>query len=108
MTHTATPVLTQAQVGQAIAEAVTEYWGERCPNFAPNCCTCRAWQEVDRLTATPPATESRVTVEAIIERCARIADDYADRLEDEAGARIAAAIRSLKPEQLTSTLNEVG
>lgn len=33
----------------AIAEAVEFYWGERCPDFEPNCPICAAWKQYDKL-----------------------------------------------------------
>lgn len=30
-----------------IAEAITEYLGERCPDFDPLCHTCRVWRQYD-------------------------------------------------------------
>lgn len=33
----------------AIHEAITEHFGERCPDFDPDCCTCQAWAEADRI-----------------------------------------------------------
>jgi hypothetical protein len=30
-----------------IAEAITEAWGERCPDFGPDCPCCRAWKQYD-------------------------------------------------------------
>lgn len=32
-----------------IEEALTEYWGERCPDHEPGCPTCDAWAEYDKL-----------------------------------------------------------
>lgn len=36
-----------------IAEALTEYYGDRCPDHAPGCPCCDAWAEYDRMTADP-------------------------------------------------------
>ena len=39
-----------------IAEALTEAFGERCPDYAEGCHTCEAWKEYDRykaLSASP-------------------------------------------------------
>lgn len=33
-----------------IEEAITGYWGERCPDHEPECPTCQAWDELDKLT----------------------------------------------------------
>ena len=32
-----------------IEEALTEYWGPRCPDHEPDCFTCQAWAELDKL-----------------------------------------------------------
>lgn len=32
-----------------IAEAITEAFGERCPDFEPSCYCCQAWAEYDAL-----------------------------------------------------------
>ena len=32
-----------------IKEAITEYWGEKCPDFNANCPTCKAWAEIEQL-----------------------------------------------------------
>ena len=34
-----------------IRDAVTEQWGERCPDFDPDCYCCLAWREIDELEA---------------------------------------------------------
>jgi hypothetical protein len=34
-----------------IVEAITDYLGERCPEYAEGCFCCEAWAEFDRLTA---------------------------------------------------------
>lgn len=34
-------------------EAVTEHWGEKCPDFEPACATCQIWAVVDQITAMP-------------------------------------------------------
>lgn len=28
---------------------ITEWWGERCPDFEPGCATCRAWARHDMI-----------------------------------------------------------
>lgn len=33
-----------------VKEAVTEHWGERCPEFEPECNCCKAWAQYDQLT----------------------------------------------------------
>lgn len=32
-----------------IEEAITEYYGERCPDFAEGCTCCEAWAEFDNI-----------------------------------------------------------
>ena len=32
-----------------LEEALTEHWGERCPDHEPECPTCQAWGELDKL-----------------------------------------------------------
>ena len=32
-----------------IEEAITEQWGERCPDYDQDCPCCRAWQQMDSL-----------------------------------------------------------
>ena len=34
-----------------VEAAVYHVWGERCPDFEPDCMTCRAWAELDRTAA---------------------------------------------------------
>ena len=35
-----------------IVEAITEYYGERCPDVAIGCPCCEAWIEFDNLTSS--------------------------------------------------------
>lgn len=30
-----------------IAEAITDYWGERCPDYVGDCSICTAWKQYD-------------------------------------------------------------
>ena len=34
-----------------IAEAITGQWGERCPDYEPQCACCAAWAQYDALKA---------------------------------------------------------
>ena len=34
-----------------IAEAITAHWGERCPDYEPQCACCAAWAQYDTLKA---------------------------------------------------------
>lgn len=36
-----------------IAEAITEQWGERCPEYVKGCPCCEAWRQYDGLSAPP-------------------------------------------------------
>lgn len=38
-----------------IAEAITEYYGERCPEHMTGCPCCNAWAQYDAKTAKVPA-----------------------------------------------------
>lgn len=40
---------------ELIAEAITDYLGERCLDYAEGCPTCEAWAEYDRLYTRPAA-----------------------------------------------------
>lgn len=35
---------------QMIEEAIAEHWGERCPDFEPECFLCQVWAKLDALT----------------------------------------------------------
>lgn len=32
-----------------VEEAVTEYFGERCPEYEPGCACCEGWKQYDKL-----------------------------------------------------------
>ena len=34
-----------------VAEAITAHWGERCPDYEPQCACCAAWAQYDGLKA---------------------------------------------------------
>lgn len=34
-------------------EMLTEFFGERCPKFEPDCVVCERWKLLDDLTANP-------------------------------------------------------
>ena len=42
------PEITDAEF---LAEAFTEAWGERCPDYVGDCACCAAWKRFDRLSA---------------------------------------------------------
>lgn len=52
-----------------IAEAITEAFGDRCPDFEPGCHCCRSWAEFDALSGARNAAleEAAKTVELICE-----------------------------------------
>jgi hypothetical protein len=61
--------------GQAlIAEAITDYLGERCPDYAEGCFCCEAWAEFDRLTNTSSVPSCRTDSTSL---AARGADESA-------------------------------
>ena len=37
-----------------VEEAITDYWGERCPDYEPECPTCQAWAEYDKMVLNGP------------------------------------------------------
>lgn len=39
-----------------VEEAISEHWGDRCPDIDADCACCQAWAEYDRLSAAqaPP------------------------------------------------------
>jgi len=38
-------------MSEKIVEAITEQWGERCPDFDADCACCQVWAEYDAITA---------------------------------------------------------
>jgi len=38
-------------MSEKIVEAITEQWGERCPDFDADCACCQVWAEYDALAA---------------------------------------------------------
>ena len=46
---------------ERIKEAVTETFGEKCPDFDANCHGCQAWAEVERLDCPPLSGKPMVT-----------------------------------------------
>lgn len=50
-------------LGRRIEEAIKAHWGDRCPDFGPDCPTCQAWAEYDALrTARAIALEEAAKV----------------------------------------------
>lgn len=54
----ALPIPTQTlgdlpDTGDMIADAIISFYGERCPDFEPECPCCKVWAEYDRLRALP-------------------------------------------------------
>ena len=47
-----------------LCEAITEAFGERCEDFEPDCWCCRAWAELDDLTAAPAEARDKALEEA--------------------------------------------
>jgi len=42
-----------------IEEALIEYWGERCPDFEPECVVCQVWLEWDQLKESTNTEEKQ-------------------------------------------------
>lgn len=70
--------------GPVIA-AILDVWGERCPEFEPECYTCKAWADYDRIRSKA------------LEEAARVAARIYQR--GQIGKDIAAAIRALKTKE---------
>lgn len=53
------PIMTSStdRVSDLIEEAIVDYWGERCSDFNPDCRTCEAWADFDRLRASSASGE---------------------------------------------------
>ncbi len=48
------PAMEEAPETDPIADALTEHWGERCPDFHPDCHTCKAWKRYDAFVRCEP------------------------------------------------------
>ncbi len=48
------PAMEEATETDPIADALTEHWGERCPDFHPDCHTCKAWKRYDAFVRCEP------------------------------------------------------
>jgi hypothetical protein len=72
-----------------IAEAITEWFGERCPDYAEGCPSCEAWKEYDRLRT-------------LLERNAAL-----ERERDEFRSKLSEAIDELMAAEAERIANEV-
>lgn len=45
--------MTEVTDASLIAEALTDYYGPRCPDFEPECHCCKAWAQFDAIAARP-------------------------------------------------------
>lgn len=65
--------MTEVTDASLIAEALTDYYGPRCPGFEPECHCCKAWAQFDALAARPEpkgveeALAAKYPAEAVIE-----------------------------------------
>lgn len=67
-----------------IEEAITEHWGERCPDHMPGCPICDSWAELDMLvkpSAVRAATEDDVIAAVEVASFGNWPQDPADLLE---------------------------
>jgi hypothetical protein len=77
--------------GEKILEAVEAHWGERCPDFDPECACCRAWAEVDAHAAAMQAKDARIAdLEQMLTECRDHAYPYQKARGDLAEAALAA------------------
>lgn len=49
-----------------IEEAITEWFGKRCPDNEPGCPCCDAWAEYDAMTPAPQDQQAEVRFAAIV------------------------------------------
>lgn len=49
---------------ELIAEAITEHYGERCPDTVEGCACCDAWAEYDALSRPAAPVEGVETVKS--------------------------------------------
>lgn len=49
-----------------IADALTEFYGERCPDFEPNCVGCQAWKHYDESTKAAAAIDQDLPCEVTV------------------------------------------
>lgn len=50
---------------ELIAEAITDYFGERCLYYAEGCPTCEAWAEYDRMNTRPAPAATDTGLETV-------------------------------------------
>jgi len=50
---------------ELIAEAITDYFGERCLDYAEGCPTCEAWAEYDRWNTFPAPAATDTGLETV-------------------------------------------
>jgi len=96
-----------------VAKAITEVFGERCPDFEPECHCCKAWAEFDRITTLEAELEK--AREAAFEEAAKVAeaarfehddsnqpgddDWWSTEIANGQAAQIATAIRALSQDK---------
>lgn len=56
---------------ELIAHAITDYYGERCPEYDADCFCCKAWAEFDRLrhAARPAPAATDTGLETVAWNC---------------------------------------
>ena len=75
-----------------IAEAIADYWGERCSESEPGCPCCDVWAEFDKLIASRDAV-----LDEAANFCIAIRRDDETNEDEAIGAMMcASAIHSLK------------
>ena len=80
-----------------IAEAITAHWGERCPDYEPQCACCAAWAQYDALKANGMnraikfvtdrrddylAEHGRYDYETGLTECSPAGEEYVSELEE--------------------------
>lgn len=82
-------LLDDAEKHGPVYAAITHVWGERCPDFEPNCPCCRAWAEFDKTERLRAALER--AADALL-RAEDVLAEYANILSKEPWAADATSI----------------
>jgi len=77
-----------------IVEAITEQWGERCPDFDADCACCQVWAEYDALADNRDGTRTETMTEVNDEMVLAFCRAYLPAPPDMMSAKEAASIRN--------------
>jgi hypothetical protein len=77
-----------------IVEAITEQWGERCPDFDADCACCQVWAEYDARAGNRDGTRTETMTEVNDEMVLAFCRAYLPAPPDMMSAKEAASIRN--------------